>query len=516
MSNKMIDTYFSKIEYNLLSICSNIEKNNIYSLPGNVHFSDEMTYREYLFCNCHILLALSGGSDSIALLYGLHAIQKKYHYKLACAYINHGIQSNADQVHEKNVVYDVAHKLGVKLYIDDSKMHISDIKSLHISEEEARNFRYDKLRFLARMYNFNCIAAAHHNNDFSETVCMQILDGKKLRGIPQYRILDKQWGTDKQIYVIRPCIGKTWEDGLTADQLLEICRYYNLEYHTDPSNQDTVYKRNHVRNTLFPVMKKKDENIESKLRLFADSCSETLKQYWFIHKYKSYTRLRLSRIFFESLPIQEKKQCVLEGLNYLGLDKVRDAFLNEVVGCNHVQTGHFYIGNVMLVLHAKHIVLQHSSSMLTQKSAQDKINISKYIYEGMEYSDTWSTSTIPIDIIIQFQNETSELYSNKITCRGNIYVDRLYKNDTLLLDGKKINVKSLLMRYNPVCNWNEIPVLRDDGGIVMVMGKTMLLPNFIKNCEKIKEASYAQKPQEITIMIIQDYARASLVPILNN
>ena len=179
-----------------------------------------------------VLVGLSGGADSTALLYVLLSLKEKYSLEIACAHINHQLRHTADR--DMLFCKSLCERLGVPFF-SLTKDIKAGAKDAGMSEElYARNIRYDFFESLG----FDKIATAHNKNDVAETLLFNFMRGASisgLSGIPYVR------GN-----IIRPLL-----DIKKAD-IIAFCEKNGYEFVTDETNLETIYSRNKVRLELIP------------------------------------------------------------------------------------------------------------------------------------------------------------------------------------------------------------------------------------------------------------------------
>lgn len=184
-----------------------------------------------------IIVAVSGGPDSICLLDLLTRFSKEFNISLVIAHYNHGLRIGEDDL-ETHLVKKIAKSLGLPFETEKASgldMHSSSL------EDKARNLRYDFFERIRIKYKAHKIALGHNLNDQAETVIMRLLRGSGmsgLSGIPPVR--------DNTI--IRPLIEVKRED------ILGYLEQRDLEYATDSSNLDKRFLRNKIRLELLPEM----------------------------------------------------------------------------------------------------------------------------------------------------------------------------------------------------------------------------------------------------------------------
>jgi tRNA(Ile)-lysidine synthase len=179
-----------------------------------------------------VLVACSGGADSVALAAVLRAVRKPLRLGLTLAYVNHRTRESAWQ--DECVVLRVASALGLPVRICDLAGGVSDEASL-------RDARYAALARTALECAANVVATAHHREDQSETVLLALLRGagaSGLRGMRPRRALGES------LELARPLLG------VAADDLRYYCQVQALPYAVDPTNANPALRRNAVRQAL--------------------------------------------------------------------------------------------------------------------------------------------------------------------------------------------------------------------------------------------------------------------------
>jgi len=195
-----------------------------------------------------ILIALSGGPDSVCLLYLLCELKKELGFKLHLAHLNHGIRREA--AGDVNYVRQLSRKFNIPLTV--AKRDIPKIVKEKGGSIEmvARDIRYHFLTKTAKEVGANKIALGHNQDDQVETFLLNFLRGAGitgLSGMPAKRKLEP--AKNKSIFIIRPLI-KT-----SRKEILAYLSKKGLHPRFDSSNLDSVYKRNKIRLKLLPLLK---------------------------------------------------------------------------------------------------------------------------------------------------------------------------------------------------------------------------------------------------------------------
>ncbi|WP_285119535.1 MULTISPECIES: tRNA lysidine(34) synthetase TilS [Lactococcus] len=186
--------------------------------------------KEFFKEHRRVLVALSGGKDSMTLFNWLYTYRKELEVELFTAHVNYGLRDVADWEEEqlKQKMADLQIELEVAHYDSDEKF----------SEEAGRNMRYEFFRQVMADKNCTALVTAHHKGDQVETVLMREITGRRLRhltGIPERQA----FGTGE---LIRPLLTFSKAD------------FDAEEYFEDVTNAGTDYLRNRVRNQYIPAL----------------------------------------------------------------------------------------------------------------------------------------------------------------------------------------------------------------------------------------------------------------------
>lgn len=190
--------------------------------------------------NDKIVLGVSGGPDSIAMLNILNNLKSKMKFNIYVAHINHGIRENAKK--DKEFVKEFCEKINVECYILDTNIKMIAEKEKKGLEETGRKVRYAFFDEILEKTGSNKIAIAHNENDNAETILMNIFRGSGLTGIKGIEPKNGKY--------IRPLINSKREE------IEEYCDINNLSPRHDESNDENIYTRNKIRNVLIPYIKK--------------------------------------------------------------------------------------------------------------------------------------------------------------------------------------------------------------------------------------------------------------------
>lgn len=192
------------------------------------------------------LLAVSGGSDSVAMLAVFAACRQYFGYKLHAAHFNHGIRKESTA--EEKLVQTICAKLDVSCTTEQGNTPFFAQQQKIGLEEAGRKLRYQFFEDLQKQYPHCILCTAHHADDLAEDVLMRLIRGSvwpHLAGLAYY---------DPERSLLRPHLYSTKKD------LLEFVTALHLPYAYDSSNTDTAFMRNRIRHTVMPLFQQENPN----------------------------------------------------------------------------------------------------------------------------------------------------------------------------------------------------------------------------------------------------------------
>ena len=203
--------------------------------------------------NDTIVVGVSGGPDSMALLYILNEFKKKLDLKIVCAHVNHNKRVESEQ-----------EKIDLENYCKANNIIFEYIKITKWGDDnfhnEARSVRYNFFEELVMNYGAKYLMTAHQGDDLIETILMRIVRGSTLKGYSGFsRIVDK--GTYK---IVRPLII------VTKDEIMEFDKVNGIKYAIDQSNNEDHYTRNRYRHTVLPFLKHEDPKVHKKFLKYSE------------------------------------------------------------------------------------------------------------------------------------------------------------------------------------------------------------------------------------------------------
>ena len=187
----------------------------------------------------NIIIGLSGGPDSMALLYVLLDIDE-IDFNIHIAHVNHGVRGK-EALEDENFVRDLAKKLKLPYYSTRVNMDEYAKEKGLSSEEAGRELRYGFFRKIATELGGGKIAVAHNKNDQAETILMRLFRGTGIDGLCGMDFISKD--------IIRPILD------IERAEIEKYLEDKNIETRLDKTNLETIYNRNKIRLELIPYIK---------------------------------------------------------------------------------------------------------------------------------------------------------------------------------------------------------------------------------------------------------------------
>ncbi|MEA5617919.1 tRNA lysidine(34) synthetase TilS [Cronbergia sp. UHCC 0137] len=188
--------------------------------------------------NQRLLVAVSGGQDSLCLIKLLLDLQPKWKWELGIAHCDHRwrADSQANALHVENL----AKTWETSFFLATAQEEVN-------SEARARNWRYQALTNIAQINNYQYIVTGHTASDRAETLLYNLIRGTGADGL---QALTWERPLTDKIILVRPLLE------VTRSQTEQFCQEFNLPIWEDCTNQDLQYARNRIRRELIPYLQK--------------------------------------------------------------------------------------------------------------------------------------------------------------------------------------------------------------------------------------------------------------------
>jgi len=250
-----------------------------------------------------IVVAVSGGPDSICLLHVLYALREEFKLQIYAAHLNHNFRGIEAQM-DAQYVAKFCEELNVICFI--KSMDVPKYAKEHaLSDEEAgRILRYDFFQEVVERVGANKIAVAHNQNDQAETVLMRLIRGTGIQGLTAIH--------HERGHIIRPLLD------ISRKEIEDYCFINKLSPRTDETNLEPIYHRNKIRLELIPYIEKEyNPNIIESLAKTAEILK---KDSDFIEE--------VSRNTYRELKINSTRDYI--ELDIEGIDKLQSALQSRV------------------------------------------------------------------------------------------------------------------------------------------------------------------------------------------
>ncbi len=289
-----------------------------------------------------ILVALSGGPDSMALLHVL----KKLDVDITAAHCNFNLRGGESDGDEKFVI-DETRKSGIQLFLKSfDTIGFSKENGISI-EMAARELRYNWFNELLQQNKLDWIATGHHVDDNIETVFLNMARGTGIKGISGIKSVAGN--------VIRPLIN------ITRAEIEEYCHKNNYHFRIDSTNHESVYTRNKLRNQILPMF----EDINTSFR---QTMVDNIKKFEQVqHLMEHYVEEVKERIVIEQegqVLISLKQLVELKDLELVLFEILypygfNGAIVHELVECiqNNISGKQFYSNDYRLIKDRVNLIL---------------------------------------------------------------------------------------------------------------------------------------------------------------
>jgi len=220
----------------------------------------KMTIKKYeMLCQGEtIVLAISGGIDSMVLLHIFNNLKDSFGLRLVIAHVDHA--KRAESKLDRQLIQRVAKTLSIPFELATLPPQTTGENFHHY----AHNFRYDFFETVAKKYQATTIATAHHANDHLETVIGSMLksgNSSAIQGIlPKSQL--------NNLNVIRPLIN------LQKSDIINYADKYQISYLEDASNNSQIYTRNRIRKNIIPTLLNESPTIIENARKLSDDLKE--------------------------------------------------------------------------------------------------------------------------------------------------------------------------------------------------------------------------------------------------
>ncbi len=226
-----------------------------------------------------VVVAVSGGADSVCLLHVLHRLSGALQVKVHVAHLDHMLRG-ADSKEDSDFVIVQAEALGLPCTVESRDVMAHRASRRCSVEEAAREVRYSFLRSVAQKVGADVVMTGHTTDDAVETVMLHILRGSGVHGlrglepVADFPLQSREASGPPTLRVVRPLLT------VSREEAREYCRDVNLGFRDGASNESVTYLRNRIRLELLPIMRQLNPRFDDALLRLAGSAVEDDNHLW--------------------------------------------------------------------------------------------------------------------------------------------------------------------------------------------------------------------------------------------
>ena len=429
------------------------------------NFEDNFLHHQMVTPDQSILLAISGGMDSMVMLDLFSQLRERLNLQLSIVHVNHQLRGE-ESTNEEEFVQEMSIKYGIPCYCERVDV-VSYAHEHRLSKQQAaRKLRYECFERIRRKLDAQAVATAHHADDNAETVLLNILRGTGIHGLAGIPI-KRETGC-----IIRPLLFVTRSD-IEAYAIKQ-----NIKFRNDSSNQSIIYHRNLLRHAIIPVLQERNPNIihilnristlmrdvDDRLRKLVNDALASLyyqdsQERWVLNikKFKSVQKFFWNEVFVEllnRLQIEPTEKKVNALLRLCSLPTGRTVELSGTVSAQRNRDG--------IVINRRHSL----------KPSIQPVELGKnYDYNG--YRVTISKPE-PVPVTFTGTSDVEYIDANRL---GEQLVLRSWETgDWFIPLGMKAKKKLsdfFIDQKIPRYQKTSIPILESDGDIVWICGKRL-------------------------------------------
>lgn len=380
-----------------------------------------------------VVCAVSGGADSMALLWGLYLLRDTLALELSAAHFNHrlrGEESDRDEA----FVRDFCNSYGIPFVAADAQVTAGK-KGL---EAAARDARYAFLKSLPGK-----IATAHTADDNAETILMHLVRGTGLKGLGGIAPVNGN--------LIRPMLN------ITRDEVLSFLKSYHIPYVEDSSNAGDAFLRNRLRHHVMPLLKQENPSLAVNLSAMALRLRQDAAALDAAAKEQKTNRVSVLRTFDAGIRSRILAQILLEA-GVKEPDSEHILAMEKLVFSEKPSAKAYFSDG---------IIIKRNYDILEMSNEEEALEVREVICPGV--------TTVPeCGLQIVCRPNTSDeknIHSFPVVPNGKMVVRPRMEGDTIRLSGGTKTLKKLFIdRKIPASKRKTIPVLADDDGVLGVVG----------------------------------------------
>ncbi|GGA48449.1 tRNA lysidine(34) synthetase TilS [Psychrobacillus lasiicapitis] len=328
-----------------------------------------------------LLIACSGGADSLALVHVLNNLKEIYHVEIGIAHADHQLRGE-ESAEDSRFVERFAANLNIPFFaatLEVPKRVAAEGGNVQVICREERYSFFEKTM---KIFHYTKLVLGHHADDQIESVIMSLARGSNsstITGIPRSRPFSEG-------HIIRPFLC------ITKKEIFEYIHLHKLSFRHDPSNDKHTYTRNRIRHTIVPLLKEENPNISDSIHTFVEKQKqdEEFLQSMAKRKYEQLVTIDQDGVFFLDtkcfieVPIALQRRVILLLLKYLY--KNSEILLNDHLIDSILAACNKHDGNITIHLPQDYFLVRHYNKVQFSSGKQQPI-IARNVVE----EDSWIT-----------------------------------------------------------------------------------------------------------------------------
>lgn len=408
---------------------------------------------------CHVLVAVSGGPDSMALLH-LLTCWPKDGMRVSAVHMNHGLRGETAQRDEDFVrQYCMNSHIPLTVFREDVAAYAKE-RSLTL-EEAGRELRYQRFETLRQTIQADWLVTAHTASDQVETMLMHLVRGcglDALQGIPATR--------DR---ICRPLLT------CTREEVLSYCQEHALNYVLDETNEDTRFTRNRMRNDVLPLLRKINPAVEASLLRFQNHVADDVA--YLNTSASELLKSATTEDAIQTAPFVEASTVIRHRAIRLLLRKMQLTTVEEI----HIRAiEQIILSNRGKTLLPDHYTAEVIAGKLTISRTTSPTPVTKLCIPVTQFPFSFTVNKKQYTLLLKNLSDCENvhtLFSHHMidydTIQGALYIRTREVGDTIRPAGRGFSksVKKLMNEWKiPAENRDSFPILCDASGILMIPG----------------------------------------------
>lgn len=410
-----------------------------------------------------ILVALSGGPDSVCLLDILIKLKETLNIEIGAAHLNHMLRGE-DALGDEEYVRMICKDLDIPYYIKQVDINKYAKENKLSSEMAGRNARYDFFDEIINKYGFNKIATAHNANDQAETILFRLMRGTGLEGLGGIKV-------SRDNKIIRPILC------LSRDEVEAYIEKQGLNPRIDKTNFEKIYNRNKIRLDILPYIKE---------HFNADIVQTLNRMSTLLQKDNEYLEKEADK-YYEKYCLKSEKYFILKKQLFNKEEAIKSRVIRNAL-VEYSKSDYDF--------EMKHI---SEISYLAKKNSGKRVDLPNKIYAENIYGDIYIKKRIKKQIL----DNKLEIVINKNDIDGKKVEFYNYKIEFSVIDNNK---DTLLYKKHPLKKFFDFDLIEDSIVIRKRKDGDKMIPFGMKGSKKIKDIfidSKIPKEQRDFIPIIE-------------